>query len=302
MTPERYIELLERIVAAKKYADAEAFAVKNYAALADRFSADQRERITALMAAMDAPRVLESPDVVAGVVPLGTRADTLPVTVFGEPEEKTLEQLQRCIAMPEAVAGVLCADAHYGYSQPVGGVAAYRDAVSVSGVGYDIGCGLKGVRTNLKAADIRGDLPKDRGHDRAHRLLRDRAEEPAPGGAPALRRPALDRLAVVSAAAEGDGARPTRHRGQRQPFRGPAGRTGDGRPLGLDALRLARPRAQDGDGVPQSRRRPRLRGQAALRAAWTRRRPYSRRRPRSARRTSRRCGWQASMPTRGGTS
>src|SRR5207248_8119472 len=49
---------------------------------------------------------------------------------------------------------VLCAAHHPGYSQPIGGGIAYEGYVSPSGVGYDIGCGNKAVRTNVDAADI----------------------------------------------------------------------------------------------------------------------------------------------------
>jgi tRNA-splicing ligase RtcB len=37
---------------------------------------------------------------------------------------------------------------------------AYRDAISPSGVGYDIACGLKAARTDLRADDIRADIGK----------------------------------------------------------------------------------------------------------------------------------------------
>lgn len=47
------------------------------------------------------------------------------------------------------------ADHHKGYSQPTGGVVVYDGQISPSGVGYDIGCGNKAVRTNLLAADIK---------------------------------------------------------------------------------------------------------------------------------------------------
>jgi tRNA-splicing ligase RtcB len=52
----------------------------------------------------------------------------------------------------------LMADNHVGYSMPIGGVAGYRDMVSPSGVGYDIGCGVMAVRTPLRLDDIRADL------------------------------------------------------------------------------------------------------------------------------------------------
>src|SRR5687768_9675890 len=62
------------------------------------------------------------------------------IPVWGEHDAKTLEQIQRC-AHDERVAGAaLMADGHLGYSMPIGGVLAYRDAVSPSGVGYDISC------------------------------------------------------------------------------------------------------------------------------------------------------------------
>src|SRR5437879_3877621 len=77
---------------------------------------------------------------------------TIPITEFGEVEEKVREQLLRCTG--GAVAAVLCADAHYGYSQPVGAAIAYKDAVSPSGVGYDIACGNKAVKTDFLATNF----------------------------------------------------------------------------------------------------------------------------------------------------
>lgn len=65
-----------------------------------------------------------------------------------------------CMAYGSVVSGVLCADAHFGYSQPIGGVIAYRDHVSPSGVGYDIACGNKAVRTNLTYGEIKHDLAR----------------------------------------------------------------------------------------------------------------------------------------------
>jgi tRNA-splicing ligase RtcB len=46
------------------------------------------------------------------------------------------------------------ADNHKGYGVPIGGVVAYRDAISPSGVGFDIGCGVKAVKTTLKASAL----------------------------------------------------------------------------------------------------------------------------------------------------
>ena len=54
----------------------------------------------------------------------------------------------------DADFGVLCADHHPGYSQPIGGGIAYEGYVSPSGVGYDIGCGNKAARTSLTRVDL----------------------------------------------------------------------------------------------------------------------------------------------------
>lgn len=78
--------------------------------------------------------------------------------IFGEHDERTIEQLARCVSAAEGGRGVLCADGHVGYSQPIGGVVAYREHVSPSGVGYDIGCGNKAVLTDLSASELAPDL------------------------------------------------------------------------------------------------------------------------------------------------
>ena len=73
-------------------------------------------------------------------------------------DEGALRQLECCLADDEAQAGALCADHHLGYSMPIGGIIAYENAISPSGVGYDIACGNKAIRTNLKASDVRTDI------------------------------------------------------------------------------------------------------------------------------------------------
>jgi tRNA-splicing ligase RtcB len=72
--------------------------------------------------------------------------------VFGEHEENTLRQLHNVAERAEHAA--LMADGHLGYVMPIGGVAAYRDEVSVVGVGFDIACGNAAVRTDLHLADF----------------------------------------------------------------------------------------------------------------------------------------------------
>jgi tRNA-splicing ligase RtcB (3'-phosphate/5'-hydroxy nucleic acid ligase) len=74
--------------------------------------------------------------------------------IFGEHDDRTKEQMARCMTVGSVVGGVLCADGHLGYAQPVGGVIAYEDHVSVSGVGFDIACGNMAVKLDLPKAKI----------------------------------------------------------------------------------------------------------------------------------------------------
>lgn len=74
------------------------------------------------------------------------------ILVFGDVDIASQQQLINC--MDETSIGVLTADGHRGYSHPIGGAIAYKDKVSLSGVGFDIACGNKAVRTNIKSADI----------------------------------------------------------------------------------------------------------------------------------------------------
>src|ERR671914_481779 len=76
------------------------------------------------------------------------------IKTFGRIDERSLKQLERCMEAGDAEFGVLCADHHPGYSQPIGGGIAYEGYVSPSGVGYDIGCGNKAVRTELTRPDL----------------------------------------------------------------------------------------------------------------------------------------------------
>lgn len=81
------------------------------------------------------------------------------IKIFGKEiiDEKTIAQLDNCYS--EGDIAVLTADAHYGYGHPIGGAIAYKNHISVSGVGFDIACGNKAVKTNIKIEDI-GNISK----------------------------------------------------------------------------------------------------------------------------------------------
>ena len=75
--------------------------------------------------------------------------------------DKPIEQLVNVTFLPGIVSHALAMpDVHWGYGFPVGGVAAtdVRDGVvSPGGIGFDINCGVRLIRTNLAEAQV---LPK----------------------------------------------------------------------------------------------------------------------------------------------
>jgi len=74
-------------------------------------------------------------------------------------EEQTPEQVANVAFLPGIVGYSLAMpDIHWGYGFPIGGVAAMdiKDGVvSPGGVGYDINCGVRLLRTNLSEAEVR---------------------------------------------------------------------------------------------------------------------------------------------------
>ena len=83
--------------------------------------------------------------------------------IFGQHDEQTIRQFQQ--VREGAVDAALMADGHVGYVMPIGGVAAYRDLVSVVGVGFDIACGNAAIRTDV-TLDSLGRTPEE-----VHRTL-----------------------------------------------------------------------------------------------------------------------------------
>ncbi|HLD30101.1 MAG TPA: RtcB family protein, partial [bacterium] len=80
-------------------------------------------------------------------------------------KDKALQQVENVAHLPGILNYSLAMpDIHWGYGFPIGGVAAVdidRDGViSPGGIGYDINCGIRLVRTNLSAPDIKPHLSK----------------------------------------------------------------------------------------------------------------------------------------------
>jgi tRNA-splicing ligase RtcB (3'-phosphate/5'-hydroxy nucleic acid ligase) len=76
------------------------------------------------------------------------------IPVWGtEVDEGAMTQIRNCAKTADHVA--LMADHHKGYAVPIGGVVAYKDSISPSGVGYDIACGNKAVLTDANVSEVR---------------------------------------------------------------------------------------------------------------------------------------------------
>ena len=93
------------------------------------------------------------------IAPQALQYRNSPLKVFGNHDEATIAQMRNCMAVGNAVAGVICADGHLGYAQPVGGVIAYEKQISISGVGFDIGCGNMAVRLDTRYEAVADTVP-----------------------------------------------------------------------------------------------------------------------------------------------
>ena len=81
------------------------------------------------------------------------------IKIFGEHDGATIRQIETCVAAG-GERGVLCADGHKGYAQPIGGVVAYKDKISLSGVGFDIACGNLAILTDARREQIAPKIDK----------------------------------------------------------------------------------------------------------------------------------------------
>jgi len=73
-------------------------------------------------------------------------------------QDKTFEQVKNVAHLPGILkASIALTDAHQGYGFPIGGVAAFdldKGVISPGGVGYDINCSVRLLKTNLMKKDI----------------------------------------------------------------------------------------------------------------------------------------------------
>jgi len=103
-------------------------------------------------------------------VPLAPGETRSEVKLYGNRElletmdNKVLEQITNVARLPGLVGPAMTMpDAHWGYGFPIGGVAAFDPEhggiISAGGVGFDISCGIRCLRSNLELGTITGRLP-----------------------------------------------------------------------------------------------------------------------------------------------
>ena len=78
-------------------------------------------------------------------------------------DDKVAEQVANVAALPGIVrASFAMPDAHWGYGFPIGGVGAFDPeaggVISAGGVGFDISCGVRTIRTGLSVDEVRPKL------------------------------------------------------------------------------------------------------------------------------------------------
>jgi tRNA-splicing ligase RtcB len=98
-------------------------------------------------------------------IPLRKNEQRGSVILYGDSEllqtmdNKVKEQITNVAQLPGLVgAAMTMPDAHWGYGFPIGGVAAFDadqgGVISAGGVGFDISCGIRCLRSNLFLTDI----------------------------------------------------------------------------------------------------------------------------------------------------
>jgi len=92
-------------------------------------------------------------------VPARIYANHKLISGFTQP---VLEQLTHVASLPGILKHAICMpDGHLGYGFPIGGVAAFsleEGVISPGGIGFDINCGVRLIRTNLSLNDVKPHL------------------------------------------------------------------------------------------------------------------------------------------------
>jgi tRNA-splicing ligase RtcB (3'-phosphate/5'-hydroxy nucleic acid ligase) len=147
-------------------------------------------------------RVRKVSDLEYRIDPNPAKGMKVPVTIYANDSliskmvtDRTIDQAANVATLPGVKKHVVVLpDGHEGYGFPVGGVAATdieNGVISPGGVGYDINCGVRLVRTNLTESDLRPRLK-----DLVNELFKSIPSGVGSEGAVRLTKPELDELLV----------------------------------------------------------------------------------------------------------
>jgi tRNA-splicing ligase RtcB len=110
-------------------------------------------------------RAMPAGDCIWEIPPDAKPGMRVPARLYASPallegmDQGVFEQVTNVACLPGIVRAALCMpDGHWGYGFPIGGVAAFRadsGVISPGGIGFDINCGMRLVRTNLTEAEVR---------------------------------------------------------------------------------------------------------------------------------------------------
>ena len=82
--------------------------------------------------------------------------------ILGAMDRGVFDQVTNVACLPGIHRYALCMpDGHWGYGFPIGGVAAFNPedgVISPGGVGYDINCGMRLIRTDLSLSEVQSKL------------------------------------------------------------------------------------------------------------------------------------------------
>ncbi|MFO0706642.1 MAG: RtcB family protein [Nitrospira sp.] len=104
-------------------------------------------------------------------IPMTEKSGMLvPARIYGTPgilqsmDSGVFEQVTNVACLPGIRRYALCMpDGHWGYGFPIGGVAAFdvrSGVISPGGVGYDVNCGMRLIRTDLTLTDVQPKLER----------------------------------------------------------------------------------------------------------------------------------------------
>src|SRR5438046_909715 len=84
--------------------------------------------------------------------------------LFAQMDDGVFEQVTNVAMLPGIVDHAFCMpDGHWGYGFPIGGLAAMdpeHGVISPGGIGFDINCGMRLVRTRLTYDEVRDRVPE----------------------------------------------------------------------------------------------------------------------------------------------